>query len=350
MRFPQAAYVCVVLGLSGCAGVPPVGSDAIRPTKLREPVFVVVPANRTSYEDDYATEVERQLLSGGLRVAVRPTFKAVRIETQGTESQAAAVINSSSLGDGSGAASTEGQDRVVESFLQMTDTKASYRINTYARDRTIELVDLPTQQVLFVLTSTQNLEAYLVGKGSSSTTLLEALQAVGFPVARGSESKGGLVVTGGQPSPIFTVIPSSDFLSDTSYALSIEEMLIRLGLNIVRPPAPHYREQSAAMTKAAANNLPGEFSTKTASARKIESFWEFEDTAANVILETNSSGNGVKIIDKASKEVRSVVTIRSSGLLDLRDALVAIGIPVAFEPPPPPPPPPKPSGKPKRKK
>lgn len=127
--------------------------------------------------------------------------------------------------------------------------------------------------------------------------------------------------------------------------MRIERLLVRLALNVVRPPAPHYREQSVALDKGAATIFPGDLMTKTASARKIESFWQLEDTPANIILEATSYGNSVRVIDKKSKEVLSVATIYSGssagGIFDvggtdgihvLRDALIAAGVPVA-EPP-----------------
>lgn len=332
MRLATVSFLCFIPLLVGCAAMtPPVGGDAIRPPKLRPPVFVVVPANRSFAEDSFATEIERHLLANKMRVAVRPTFKAVRIEMGGSESQSAAVATNAAVG-GRGAAVTEGEDRVIESFLEMTDTTANYRINTYSHSNTVELVDLSNQQVLAVVSRPSNLGAGLGLTPNLVSLLLGTLREIGFevsqPPAQAASGRHALVAIASQLSPILTVIPSSDLLWQTSYAVDVEHLLVGLGLHVVRPPAPRYKEQSAALTKAAASNVLGDSSTKTASARKVESFWVHEDTAANVILETTTyGGRSVKIIDKASKEVRAVASVYS--IQDMRDALIAAGIPVA---------------------
>jgi hypothetical protein len=275
-----------------------------------------------------------------MRVAVRPALKAVRIETADSEQQSAGVVTGSA-GGGSGSALTQGDDRVVDSFLAMEDTRAHYRINTYANSGTVELVDLSNQQVLAVFSPGRELNTRAE---TANALLLGTLRAIGFPVtepaATGATSipRPPPLATPSQPSPILTVVPSSDWLWEAAYALSIERRLIQLGLHVVRPPAPHYREQSAALAKGATNILPGDFLSKATSARKVESFWVFEETAAGVVLETSSYSNTVKVIDKASKEVRSVVTVYAGGVIDsasadslatLRNALIAAGVAVA---------------------
>lgn len=347
MRLAPIIAICLVPILAGCA--PSIGIDAIRPVQLREPIFVVVPPNRSRAEDEHATDVERRLLSGGMRVSVRPTFKAVRIEAAGSESRTATA--SANTGAGGVAATLSGDEygRVVDSFL-VGDTQANYRINTYLSEGLLELIDGSNQQVLSVIPLQRVLG------GPDWAKMDDILRAVGFAVAvppeQPTEQKGRrikrdqkekrvpVIAAASQVSPIFTVIPSSDWLRDISFALTTERLLVRLGLHVVRPPAPRYREQSTALTSGAAvqaesGGLSASGATG-ASARRFETYWTHDDTAAHVILVTNSYGSNIKIIDKASKEVRSVVTLSlmedSTGMIALRDALRAAGIPVLFEP------------------
>jgi hypothetical protein len=342
--------------LTGCAVTRSAGIDAIRPPALKEPVFVVVPPNQSGVEDSYATEVERTLLNCGIRVAVRPNFKAVRIEQAGAETQHAAVVTGAGL-SGLGSAVTRDEERTLDSFLAMTDTKASYRINTYWWDQTIEIVDVSSQQILSVLQPNQSdpllsPEAWF-GQTGTKSSLKDLLRAIGFKVVEDKppapkvtkrkrrperqSDKRVPVVSASQRFPVFTVIPASDLLrSEISFAIGVERLLIGLGLHVVRPPIPHYRETSTALTKAAANEQPRDVSSKATSARRIEAYFMYEDTLADVILETNHDGAQVKIIDKASKEVRSVVNLyagQGDRMIELRDALRAVGIPVVYEPP-----------------
>ena len=131
-NFATAILLSLVIVLSGCAPVNKI--DVAKPESLREPIFVVTPPNGSDYEDDYAVKIENLLLDAGMRVATRPAYKQVRIELDALETDIAqesgAVASRSSLLQEEGA--------VVESFLAMDDTNASYRVNTYANKKIIE--------------------------------------------------------------------------------------------------------------------------------------------------------------------------------------------------------------------
>lgn len=337
MRVAKGLLIAGFLAISGCASV---GFDAIRPLQLNEPIFVVIPPNQSLMQDDYAVKVERYLLGSGMRVAVRPALKDVRIEAGGSDSQAVALSSSDGV-SGGGAALSKDEDRIVDSFQEMSNTNANYRINTYAWSKTVEVIDLSNQQVLsvFSFSSTSAPEAV--------NPLSNTLQSMGFRVSerKSSVNQGDskaansrtLISGSAQNAPIFTVIPSGDIFGETDFSLRIERLLIRLGLSVVRPPAPRYKVRSAALAQAAEQSDVSGTSAVAGSARRVESFWALDDTAASVILETNSYGNKVKIIDKHSKEVRSVISMpagpEATSVTRLRDALVSVGIPVQFEPP-----------------
>lgn len=298
MRVLGLALLACAGSLVGCADV-----TTTRPAALKEPIFAVLPANNSVFESDFASTVERDLLKYGVRVVTRPSVKAVLIDVADAGAAAADSSGTMSIATGAqsksastretidSAALAEDDSRTVDSFLQLSETSANYRINSYATTRQLEIVDLSNQQVLSVP---------VYGKGR----LEAALTAMGFAT---TGTAGDALPA--QASPVFTVIPTSDLLGDTPFSMRMESLLIRLGLHVVRPPAPHYRIESTEFEKASAKGRGKKAALVAASAKKVESYWVYEESPADYILETTLYRQRVKIIRKSTSEVLSVVEI-----------------------------------------
>ncbi len=319
--------------LSGCGSL---GFDAVKPDNIGEQIFVVTPANQSGFQNDFAASVEKYVLGSGMRVVRRPEFRVVRIEMAGSEAKAAGV-ESEEL---SGIAIMNDENRITDSYLEMAETNAKYRINTYAWTNKIEIIDVESNQVLSVFQFSP------FGKPEADNPVSGMLAAIGFQISpriqavtqeQGqNKNKKTLSSTKAQSSPVITVIPVADTYGEGNFAIEVEEILIRLGMYVVRPPAPHYKEKSTSLSTSAVKGQNLDAAATAKNSRRIESFWSYEETPATLIFETDSYGDTVKIIDKNSKEVKSVISLRAqreSNIIAVRNALISVGISVQYTPP-----------------
>lgn len=326
-----------------CVSCVPLGIDTIKPERLHEPVFVVVPASPSLSQQKFASAIEGELINSGMRVIERPTFKSVRIEVRGQEANTKEVASADVAGFiNAGLLKKKDEGRIIQSFLEMEDSPANYRINTYAGSKTIELIDRKNKQIISVFTRSS------MRSGDAPSRLYRLLDTLGFEVvelpnrlkSEQNETKP-LVSATAKPSPLITVIPSSDIFLEAPFQLYTQELLVRLGLNVIRPPTPRYKEQATSTSKVAGKSNTQDSASRAASSTRIESYWEYDETPADLILRTSFYGNVIKVIENKTKRVLKIVTLsnnvtsQNEDLKKLSRELSAVGVTGKFDPQPP---------------
>ena len=331
MRITTAALIAAMLLVSGCATV---GIDTIRPGELHEPVFVVVPASAAPHQQSYAAAVEDYLLASGARVVRKPDFQAIRLEVPSFTGQP--TLLDRAILEGPGFAVQDDETRIVDAFLELGPHAGNYRINTYAHTSQVEIIDLETNQILSLF----SLMTYEPPTGENM--LVKTLASMGMQVSPRSAKPEEwikvprpLAAEPAQLEPVFTVLPVTDSQAEIDFAITIQRLLIRLGLSVIRPPAPVYRVEFAPAAGGADADVPGKAMDQAGPARLFLSSFQIDETPADIIIETSAYRRHVKIVDRESGEIRAVFPFQAGSdkhkLKRLRKALEEVGIPVVLE-------------------
>jgi len=331
MRIMTAALIAAMLLVSGCATV---GIDTIRPGELHEPVFVVVPASAAPHQQSYAAAVEAILIESGARVVRKPDFQSIRLEVPGSTGQPT-LLDRTILG-GPGFAVQADETRIVDAFLELGPHAGNYRLNTYAETRQVEIIDLETNQILSLC------PLMIHEPPNSENMLLKTLESMGLQVSPRPAKPGEwykvprpLAAGPAQLEPVFTVLPVTDSQAEVDFAITIQRLLVRLGLSVIRPPAPVYRVEFTPAASGADADVPGKAVDQAGPARLFLSSFQIDETPADIIIETSAYRRHVKIVDRESGEIQAVFPSPAGSdknkLKRLREALVEVGIPVAME-------------------
>ena len=140
------------------------------------PTFVVIPANSYLNQVRYANEVERALISAGVKVVARPSTKEVMTEKE--------VHGAEGLQESGARAIRAADAKITERYFAFDDITADYIVETFANPEQVKITKRESMEILAVITP--QLDGLNINNTSYSWTsaIHMTLEKMGIPVVK----------------------------------------------------------------------------------------------------------------------------------------------------------------------
>lgn len=168
----RLVIVLLSLSLTGCGTTQYVVLRNV-PTS---PTFVVIPANSYSNQVRFANEIERAIISAGVKVVARPATKEVMTEKG---------VHGAEGIKGSGEQAIRAADaKVTEKYFAYDDFIADYIVETFTNPEQVKFTKRDSKEILAVLTP--QLDGLNINNTSYSWTsaIHKTLENMGIPVVK----------------------------------------------------------------------------------------------------------------------------------------------------------------------
>ena len=130
------------------------------------------------------------------------------------------------------------------------------------------------------------------------------LLSVGGAAFLGCSTKYEFVVLRDVPkAPSFVVIPPNRYMYETVFANKVEEIIMGLGVKVVRRPATKAVTETVEKGVAGLKAEDGKLMQGAGSHQLVESYFAYADLNADYIVHTYSSSEQVRIIKRETGEI-----------------------------------------------
>ena len=127
---------------------------------------------------------------------------------------------------------------------------------------------------------------------------------VGGTVFLGCSTKYEFVVLRDVPkTPSFVVIPPNRYMYETVFANQVEEIIMGLGVKVVRRPATRAVTETVEKGITGLQAEDGKLMQGSGSHQLVESYFAYADLNADYIVHTYSSSEQVRIIKRETGEI-----------------------------------------------
>jgi hypothetical protein len=142
----------------------------------KSPSFVVIPANSYSNQVRFANEIERAIISAGVKVGARPATKEVVTEKE---------VHGAEGIRGSGAQSIRGADaKVTERYFAFDEITADYIVETFVNPEQVKITKRESMEILAVVSP--QLDKLNINNRAYSwmSAIHKTLEKMGIPVVK----------------------------------------------------------------------------------------------------------------------------------------------------------------------
>ena len=148
----------------------------------KSPSFVVIPANNYLNQVRYANEIERALISAGVKVVARPATKEVMTEKEVMERRASISHGAEGIQESGAQAIRAADAKVTERYFAFDDITADYIVQTFASPEQVKITKRESMEILAVITS--QLDGLKINNTSYSwsSAIHMTLEKMGIPV------------------------------------------------------------------------------------------------------------------------------------------------------------------------